>query len=155
MLLPYRRKWNKCKQKKRKNQKGEIKKIDNRKSLEKINETKKQFFENNSKSNKSLSVAEGLGGLGRLRGGWGRLGEERPKLAISEMKEVSSLLIWWILKGNQFSSVQFSSVTQSCPTVCDPKNCSTPGLPVHHQLLESTQTHVHRVSGAIQPSHPL
>ena len=52
-------------------------------------------------------------------------------------------------------SVQFSSVTQSCPTLCDPMNRSTPGLPVHHQLLESTQTHVHRVGDAIQPSHPL
>ena len=52
----------------------------------------------------------------------------------------------------QFS---FSSVTQSCTTLCDPMNCSTPGLLVHHQLLEFTQTHVHRVSDAIQPSHPL
>ena len=51
--------------------------------------------------------------------------------------------------------VQFSSVTQSCPTLCDPMNCSTPGLPVHHQLPEFTQTHVHRVGDAIQPSHPL
>ena len=51
-------------------------------------------------------------------------------------------------------SVQFSSVAQSCPTLCDPMNCSTPGLPVHHQLLEFTQTHVHHVSDAIQPSHP-
>ena len=50
---------------------------------------------------------------------------------------------------------QFSSVTQSCPTLCDPMNCSTPGLPVHHQLPEFTQTHVHRVSDAIQPSHPV
>ena len=50
---------------------------------------------------------------------------------------------------------QFSSVAQSCPTLCDPMNCSTPGLPVHHQLPEFTQTHVHRVSDAIQPSHPL
>ena len=49
---------------------------------------------------------------------------------------------------------QFSSVTQSCPTLCDPMNCSAPGLPVHHQLLEFTQTHAHRVSDAIQPSHP-
>ena len=53
------------------------------------------------------------------------------------------------------NSVQFSSVTQSCPTLCDPMNCGTPGLPVHHQLPEFTQTHVHRVSDAIQPSHPL
>jgi len=50
---------------------------------------------------------------------------------------------------------QIRSVAQSCPTLCDPMNCSTPGLPVHHQLLEFTQTHVHRVSDAIQPSHPL
>ena len=53
------------------------------------------------------------------------------------------------------SSVQFSSVTQSCPTLWDPINRSTPGLPVHHQLLEFTQTHTHQVSDAIQPSHPL
>ena len=54
-----------------------------------------------------------------------------------------------------FSSVQFNSVAQSCPTLCDPMNCSTPGLPVHHQFPEFTQTHVHRVSDAIQPSHSL
>ena len=51
-------------------------------------------------------------------------------------------------------SVQFSSVAQSCPTLCDPMNRSTPGLPVYQQLPEFTQTHVHRVSDAIQPSHP-
>ena len=54
----------------------------------------------------------------------------------------------------QFSSVQFSSVTQTCLTLCEPMNRSTPGLPVHHHLPEFTQTHVHRVSDAIQPSHP-
>ena len=54
-----------------------------------------------------------------------------------------------------YHSVQFSSVAQSCPTLCDPMNRSTPGLPVHHQLPESSQTHVDRVSDAIQPSHPL
>ena len=53
------------------------------------------------------------------------------------------------------STVQFSSVAQSCPTLCDPMNRSTPGLPVHHQLPEFTQTHVHRVGDGIQPSHPL
>ena len=53
------------------------------------------------------------------------------------------------------SSVQFSSVDQLCLTLCDPMNHSMPGLPVHHQLLEFTQTHVHRVGDAIQPSHPL
>ena len=54
-----------------------------------------------------------------------------------------------------FSSVQFRSVAQSCPTLHDPVNRSTPGLPVHHQLLEFTQTHVHHVGDAIQTSHPL
>ena len=53
------------------------------------------------------------------------------------------------------SSVQFSSVTQSCLTLCNPMDCSTPGLPVHHQLPKFTQTHVHWVGDAIQPSHPL
>ena len=52
-------------------------------------------------------------------------------------------------------SVQFSSVTQSCSTLCDPMDCSIPGLPVHHQLLEFTQTHLHWVGDTIQSSHPL
>ena len=56
---------------------------------------------------------------------------------------------------NLHTSDQIRSVAQSCPTLCDPMNCSTPGLPIHHQLPEFTQTHVHRVSDAIQPSHPL
>ena len=50
---------------------------------------------------------------------------------------------------------QFSSVTQLCPTLCNPMDCSTPGFPVHHQLPEPTQTHVHGTGDAIQPSHPL
>ena len=54
-----------------------------------------------------------------------------------------------------FVSVKFSSVTQSCLTLCDPMNHSTPGLPVHHQLPKFIQTHIHLVSDAIQPSHPL
>ena len=54
-----------------------------------------------------------------------------------------------------YISDQIRSVTQSCPTLCDPMNCSTPGLPVHHRLPEFTQIHVHRVSDAIQPSPPL
>ena len=54
-----------------------------------------------------------------------------------------------------FLSVQFSSVAQSCRTLCDPMNRSTPGLPVHQQLPEFTRTHVHRVGDAMQPSHPL
>ena len=52
-------------------------------------------------------------------------------------------------------NIQIRSVAQSCPTLCDPMNRSTPGLPVHHQLPEFTETHVHQVSDAIQPSHPL
>ena len=58
-------------------------------------------------------------------------------------------------RPQRFSSVQFSSVTQLCLTLCDPMNCSTPGLSVHHQLPEYTQTHVHWVGDAIQTSHPL
>ena len=61
----------------------------------------------------------------------------------------------WLSLSYCSSSVQFSPVAQSCPTLCDPMNRSTPGLPVHHQLPEFTQTHVHLVSDAIQPSHPL
>ena len=61
----------------------------------------------------------------------------------------------WLAHYFLHHSVQFSSVAQSCPTLCDPMNLSTPGLPVHHQLLEFTQTHVHQVSDAIQTSHPL
>ena len=60
-----------------------------------------------------------------------------------------------IMAYSPISSVQFSSVAQSCLSLCDPMNHSTPGLLVHDQLLESTQTHVHQVSDAIQPSHPL
>ena len=59
------------------------------------------------------------------------------------------------LPWNYGRSAMFSSVSQSCPTLCNPMDCSTPGLPVHHQLPELTQTHVHRVGDAIQPSHPL
>ena len=61
--------------------------------------------------------------------------------------------LWYI--HTMDDSVQFSSVTQSCPTLCDPMNRSTSGLPVHHHLPEFTQTYVHRVGDAIQPSHPL
>ena len=59
----------------------------------------------------------------------------------------------YIIHGNAF--LQFSSVTQSCPTLCDSMDYSRPGFPVHHQLPELAQTHVHRVDVAIQPSHPL
>ena len=67
---------------------------------------------------------------------------------------------WWFWVNwdgwsPQVGSVHFSSAAQSCPTLCDPMDCSTPGFPVHHQLPEFTQTQVHRVGDAIQPSHPL
>ena len=64
-------------------------------------------------------------------------------------------ILYHLATGEALLSVQFSSVAQSCLTLCDPINRSTPGLPVHHQLLEFTQTHVHRDGDAIQPSHPL
>ena len=73
---------------------------------------------------------------------------QSPSSVILEPKKIKSLTV-------QFSSVQFSSVSQACLTLCDTLNCSMPGLPVHHQLPESTQTHVHWVGDAIQPSHPL
>ena len=66
-----------------------------------------------------------------------------------------SFFIFHFSSTYSVGSVQFSSVTQSCPTLCDLMNHSTPGLPVHHQLPEFTQTHVHRVGDIIQPSHSL
>ena len=73
---------------------------------------------------------------------------------MAESKEELKILLMKVKEESE-SSVQFSSFAQSCPTLCDPMNRSMPGLPVHHQLPEFTQTHVHRVSDAIQPSHPL
>ena len=68
-------------------------------------------------------------------------------------------LIFYSFSSYSFSDYyrfsQFSSVAQSCPTLCHPMNCSTPGLPVHHQLPGFTQTHIHPISDAIQPSYPL
>ena len=71
------------------------------------------------------------------------------------MPKMENLDRWQMVGFLIFSSIQFSSLAQSCPTLCDPMNRTTPGLPVHHHLLEFTQTHVHRVCDAIQPSHPL
>ena len=75
--------------------------------------------------------------------------KEHPGLILSSIKSLKPILL------TSICSVQFSSVAQLCPTLCDPMNCSTPGLPVHHQLPEFTQTHVHQVGEAIQPSHSL
>ena len=72
------------------------------------------------------------------------------ELFISSLISSQCGLIWLTIL-----SVQFSSVAQLCPTLCNPMDCSTPDFPVHHQLPEVAQTHVHWVSDAIQPSHPL
>ena len=77
-----------------------------------------------------------------------------PSNEYSELISFSIRLVWSPCCPRE-SQVQFSLIAQSCPTLCNPMNCSMPGLPVHHQLPESTQTHVHRVGDAIQPSHPL
>ena len=77
------------------------------------------------------------------------------KIHIEIRKETKALLSLCVCVCVLVASVQFSSVAQSCLTLCNPMNCSMPGPPVHHQLPESTQTLVHRVSDAIQPSHPL
>ena len=75
---------------------------------------------------------------------------------ISQARKLVIVLFRFLISSLfSLGSVQYSSVTQSCPTLCGPMNCSTPGLTVHHQLPEFTQTHVHRVGDAIQPSHPL
>ena len=78
-------------------------------------------------------------------------------LAFDSRSDYPTMLlnIWRSRQFIIYFKLQFSSVAQSRPTLCDPVNRSTPGLPVHHQLPEFIQTHVHRVSDAIQPSHPL
>ena len=68
---------------------------------------------------------------------------------LSSIKSMWIFLIWCLFS---IMSVQFSSFAQSCPTLCDPVACSTPGFPVHHQILELAQTHVHRVGYVMQPS---
>ena len=85
-------------------------------------------------------------GLGRSSGGW-----KGYPLKYSGLKNSMDYTVC----NFHFTSVQFSSVVQSCPTLCQPMDCSTPGLPVYHQFPKLTQTHVHWVSDAIQPSHPL
>ena len=72
-----------------------------------------------------------------------------------KVKRQKEMKLWWTLISQMEGSVQFSSVSQSCLTLCDPMDCSTPGFPVHGQLPEPTQTHVHWVGDAIQPSHLL
>ena len=79
----------------------------------------------------------------------------KPSVLLLLHWQVGSLPLLPPWKSLLILSVQFSSVSQSCPTLCDPMDCSTPGIPVHHQLPELTQTYVHRAGDAIQPSHPL
>ena len=91
---------------------------------------------------------------GRAEVGWPSCWEKFQKTRVSRPVQQTEGG-WPCHQSWDILSVQFSSVTQSCPTLCDPINRSTPGLPVYHQVPEFTQTHVHRVSDAIQPCHPL
>ena len=81
---------------------------------------------------------------------WNSLNSLKPCFSNPEIPHM-----WFLIECTLFPIFQFSSVTQSCPTLCNPMNHSTPGLPVHHQFPESTQTHVHWVGDAIQLSPPL
>ena len=92
------------------------------------------------------SVGEDVGKWGRSYCSW------ECKGGRATLVESMALSTW---TGDKHTPVQFSSVAQSCPTPCDPMDCSTPGLPGHHQLPELTQIHVYWVGDAIQPSHPL
>ena len=95
------------------------------------------------------------GVLGWPRGmGWGGRWERGSGWGTHVNPCLTHINVWQ--KPLQYCEVfQFSSVAQSCPSLCNPMNCTMPGLPVHHQCPEFTQTHVHRVGNAIQPSHPL
>ena len=75
----------------------------------------------------------------------------------SSNKEISLEKRYRFMLTSDFSAILslFCAAAQSCPTLCDPMDCSMPGLPVHHQLPEPTQTHIHPLGDAIQPSHPL
>ena len=82
-----------------------------------------------------------------------RLSRHPFKHSMGKEQELHALILYFETVSN-FIYIRFSSVSPLCLTLCNSINCSTPGLHVHHQLLEFTQTHVHRVRDAIQPSHP-
>ena len=102
----------------------------------------------------NAEVCRNYGIIGRIMGLWCFRSEKYQSINFSGLmsKNIVYTHFWAYF---DLESVQFSSVAQSCLTFCDPMNCSTPGLPVHHQLPEFIQTHVHWVDDAIQPSHPL
>ena len=91
-----------------------------------------------------------------LRGiSWSLYGVNQKKEQMLEFTYLHDVFKIYLQYPFPSTSVQFSSLAQSCPALCDPMNCSTPGLPVHHQFSELTQTHDHWVGDAIQPSHSL
>ena len=106
---------------------------------------------------------ESPGSLGDCEKSWSAWLEEKGirSVAGTQLQSAQETLIAGeigtviVAPRDHLSRVQFSSVAQSCPTLCDPMDCSTPGFPVHHQLPEPTQTHVHHIGDAIQPSHSL
>ena len=106
-----------------------------------------------------LGKIEGRRKRGRQRMRWLDGIMDSMDMSLSKLRELVKEREAWHATvyevTNELDTVQFSSVTQSCLTLCNPMDCSMTDLPVHHQLLEPDQTHVHQVNDAIQPSHPL
>ena len=122
--------------------------------LLKMNEDEVKCFEARN-MNKIETVAANVGSLIEAQFNGSKVFEESRLWDNSEIKDLDTFCYSSEKFPVTLSSVQFSSVVQSCPTLHNPVNRSTPGLPVHHKLPEFTQTHVHRVGDAIQPSYPL